>query len=45
MNKELEGSMFTRLYLTNGAGLTKFKLVHKEGKLIDPYGVMVWSVS
>ena len=45
MNKELEDSMFTRLYLTNGAGLSKFKLLHKEGKMIDPYGVMVWNVS
>jgi dolichyl-diphosphooligosaccharide--protein glycosyltransferase len=45
MNKELEGSMFTRLYLTNDEGLTKFKPVHKEGKIIDPYGVMIWSVS
>ncbi len=45
LNKELEDSIFTRLYFTNGAGLIKFKLVHKEGKIIDPYGVMVWSVS
>ena len=45
MNKELEDSIFTRLYLTNGAGLSKFKLIHKEGRTIDTYGVMVWSVS
>ena len=45
MNKELEDSIFTRLYLTNGAGLSKFKLIHKEGRTIDPYGVMIWSVS
>ncbi|MGB9978162.1 STT3 domain-containing protein [Methanobacterium sp.] len=45
LNKELEDSMFTRLYLTNGAGLSKFKLLHKEGKIIDQYGVLVWNVS
>ena len=45
LNRELEDSMFTRLYLTNGAGLSRFKLLHKEGKIIDPYGVMVWNVS
>ena len=45
MNKELEDSIFTRLYLTNGAGLSKFKLIHKEGRTIDPSGVMVWNVS
>ena len=45
MNKELEDSIFTRLYLTNGAGLSKFKLIHKEGRTIDTYGVMLWSVS
>ncbi len=38
MNKELEDSMFTRLYFENGAGLSKFKLVHRDG------GVMVWNV-
>jgi len=45
LNKELEDSMFTRLYLTNGSALSKFKLLHKEGKIIDPYGVMIWAVS
>jgi dolichyl-diphosphooligosaccharide--protein glycosyltransferase len=45
LNKELEDSMFTRLYLTKGAALSKFKLLHKEGKIIDPYGVMIWAVS
>ena len=39
MNKELEDSMFTRLYFENGACLSKFKLAHNDG------GVMVWNVS
>jgi dolichyl-phosphooligosaccharide-protein glycotransferase len=45
MNKELENSMATRLYLMNGAGLSKFKLLHKEGGILDPYGVTIWSVN
>lgn len=45
MNKELEDSMFTKMYLENGAGLSKFKLVHAEGGILDPYGTEVWNVS
>ena len=45
LNKELEDSMFTKLYIMNGAGLSKFKLVHKEGGIIDPHGVMIWNVN
>jgi len=44
MNKELEDSMFTRLFFMQGAGLTHFKLAHKEpAKGISE--VMVWNVS
>ncbi|HML05808.1 MAG TPA: peptide transporter, partial [Methanobacterium sp.] len=39
MNKELENSMFTRLFIFGGAGLTKFKMVEQQP------GVMVWNVS
>ena len=39
MNKELENSMFTRLYLFNGQGLTKFKMASQQP------GVTVWNVS
>ncbi len=45
MSKEFEDSMFTRMYFENGAGLTKFKLVHSEGGILDPYGTTVWNVS
>jgi len=38
MNKELEDSMFTKLYLLRGQGITKFTLEHEES------GVMVWKV-
>jgi dolichyl-phosphooligosaccharide-protein glycotransferase len=39
MNKELEDSMFTRLFFMGGAGLTKFKPLYGQP------GVMVWGVS
>lgn len=39
MNKELESSMFTRLFLMGGNGLTKFKLASQKA------GVMVWNVT
>ena len=39
MNKELESSMFTRLFLMQGQGLTKFKLASQK------QGVMVWNVT
>ncbi len=45
MNKELEDSMFTRMFFENGAGLSQFKLVHTEGGALDPYGTQVWNVS
>ena len=45
MNTELENSMFTRMFFENGAGLSKFKLVHSEGGLLDPFGTTVWNVS
>ncbi len=45
MSKELEDSMFTRMFFENGAGLSKFKLVHAEGGILDPYGTTVWNVS
>ena len=45
MNKELEDSMFTKMFFENGAGLSKFKLVHEEGGILDPYGTAVWNVS
>ena len=43
LNRELEDSMFTRLFFLQGAGLNHFKLAHKE-----PSGqpeVIVWNVS
>jgi dolichyl-diphosphooligosaccharide--protein glycosyltransferase len=44
MSKELEDSMFTRLFFMQGAGLTHFKLAHKEpAEGISE--VMVWNVS
>ncbi|NYB51620.1 MAG: peptide transporter [Methanobacteriaceae archaeon] len=44
MSKELEGSMFTRLFFMQGAGLNHFKLAHKEpSEGISE--VMVWNVS
>ena len=39
MNKELESSMFTRLFLMGGNGLTRFKLASQKS------GVMVWNVN
>ena len=45
MNKELEDSMFTRMFFENGAGLSKFKLAHEEGGILDPYGTTVWNVN
>ena len=39
MNKELEDSMFTRLFFMGGAGLTQFKAAYGQP------GVMVWSVT
>ena len=39
MSKELEDSMFTRLYFENGAGLSKFKFAHSVG------GYMAWNVT
>lgn len=39
MNKELEDSMFTKLFIFKGNGLSKFKLAHEEP------GVDVWNVS
>ena len=45
MNKELEDSMFTRMFFENGTGLSQFKLVHSEGSILDPYGTTVWSVN
>ena len=45
MNKELEDSMFTKMFFENGAGLSQFKLVHTEGGTLDPYGTQVWNVS
>lgn len=38
-NKELEDSMFTRMYLLRGQGLSKFNLAYEQ------QGVMVWNVS
>jgi len=43
LNRELEDSMFTRLFFLQGEGLTRFKLAHKE-----PSGtpeVIAWNVS
>ncbi|MGB9978043.1 STT3 domain-containing protein [Methanobacterium sp.] len=45
MNKEMEDSMFTRMFFENGAGLSQFKLVHTEGGILDPYGTQVWNVN
>ena len=39
MNKELEDSMFTRLFIFRGAGLTKFKIAYEKP------GVTVWNVT
>lgn len=39
MNKELENSMFTRLFIFRGSGLTKFKIASEKP------GVTVWNVS
>lgn len=39
MSKELENSMFTRLYFENGAGLSRFKFAHSVG------GDVVWNVN
>ena len=39
MNKELEDSMFTRLFFMGGAGLTRFKSLYGQP------GVMVWGVT
>lgn len=39
MHKELEDSMFTRLFFMNGAGLSKFKLAYEQP------GVKVWNVN
>jgi dolichyl-diphosphooligosaccharide--protein glycosyltransferase len=39
MNRELESSMFTRLYFENGAGLSRFKFAHSVG------GYVVWNVN
>ncbi|WP_414468293.1 STT3 domain-containing protein [Methanobacterium sp. ACI-7] len=39
MNKELEDSMFTRLFLFRGAGLNKFKIASEKP------GVTVWNVT
>ena len=44
MSKELEDSMFTRLFFMRGSGLTHFKLAYKEpSEGISE--VMVWNVS
>ena len=44
MSRELEESMFTRLFFMQGAGLERFKLAHKEpAQGISE--VMVWNVS
>jgi dolichyl-diphosphooligosaccharide--protein glycosyltransferase len=39
MNKELENSMFTRLFIFRGAGLSKFKVAYEQP------GVTVWNVT
>ncbi len=39
MNKELENSMFTRLFIFRGAGLSKFKIAYEQP------GVTVWNVN
>lgn len=44
MSRELEDSMFTRLFFMQGQGLTRFKLAHKEpAEGISE--VMMWNVS
>jgi dolichyl-diphosphooligosaccharide--protein glycosyltransferase len=43
LNRELEDSMFTRLFFLQGAGLTHFKLAHKEPSGLPE--VIVWNVS
>lgn len=44
MSKELEDSMFTRLFFMQGEGLTRFKLAHKE-PVEGISEVMVWNVN
>jgi dolichyl-diphosphooligosaccharide--protein glycosyltransferase len=44
MSKELEDSMFTRLYFMQGEGLTRFKLAHEEPSE-GIAEVMVWNVT
>ncbi|MDI9438101.1 MAG: STT3 domain-containing protein [Euryarchaeota archaeon] len=39
MNRELENSMFTRLFFLQGAGLTRFSPIHAQP------GVIVWNVA
>ncbi|MEN4017356.1 MAG: STT3 domain-containing protein [Methanobacterium sp.] len=39
MNRELEDSMFTRLFIFRGAGLSKFKIAYEQP------GVTVWNVT
>jgi len=43
LNRELEDSMFTRLFFLQGEGLTHFKLAHKEPSGLPE--VIVWNVS
>jgi dolichyl-diphosphooligosaccharide--protein glycosyltransferase len=43
LNRELEDSMFTRLFFLGGEGLTHFKLAHKEPSGLPE--VIVWNVS
>lgn len=43
MNRELEESMFTRLFFMQGTGLKRFKLAHKEPKQ-GISQVMLWNV-
>ncbi|MDD3754445.1 MAG: STT3 domain-containing protein [Methanobacterium sp.] len=44
MNRELEESMFTRLFFMQGSGLKHFKLAHKEPKE-GISQVMLWNVN
>ncbi len=44
MNRELEDSMFTRLFFMQGSGLKRFKLAHKEPNQ-GISEVMVWNVN
>ncbi|MEN4007241.1 MAG: STT3 domain-containing protein [Methanobacterium sp.] len=39
MNRELEDSMFTRMFLFGGAGLSRFRIAHEQP------GVTVWNVT